>query len=84
VGDVVAVTAGSYHTLGVTAAGRAVAVGKDDSGRCDVADWREIVTVAAGSNHTLGLRAGGTVVAAGNNQHGQCDITGWDAIPTPK
>ncbi|GAA3845162.1 hypothetical protein GCM10022226_80390 [Sphaerisporangium flaviroseum] len=78
-----AVAAGSYHTVGVTAAGRVVAVGSNDSGQRDVADWREIVAVAAGSTHTLGLRADGTVVAAGNNEHGQCDITGWDAIRSP-
>jgi alpha-tubulin suppressor-like RCC1 family protein len=60
-----------------------VAVGSNDSGQCDVADWSEIVAVAAGSTHTLGLRGDGTVVAAGSNEHGQCDITDWDAIRTP-
>jgi alpha-tubulin suppressor-like RCC1 family protein len=79
----VAVVAGSYHTVAVTAAGRVVAAGSKESGQCDVADWREIVAVAAGSTHTLGLRADGTVLAAGNNEHGQCDVTGWDAIRSP-
>jgi alpha-tubulin suppressor-like RCC1 family protein len=79
----VAVAAGSYHTVGVTAAGRVVAVGNMDSGQCDVADWSEIVAVAAGSTHTLGLRGDGTVVAAGSNEHGQCDVAGWDAIRAP-
>src|SRR5690348_18009847 len=55
--DVVAVAAGSYHTVGVTAAGRVVAVGSTAFGQCDVAGWRKIVAVAAGSTHTLGLRA---------------------------
>ena len=78
-----AVAAGSYHTVGVTAAGRVLAVGGNDSGQCDAADWREIVAVAAGSIHTLGLRADGTVVAAGSNEHGQCDISGWNAVRSP-
>ncbi|WP_428962051.1 hypothetical protein [Micromonospora fluostatini] len=75
--------AGSYHTVGVTAAGRVVAVGSNDLGQCGVVDWRGIVAVAAGSTHTLGLRVDGTVVATGNNDHGQCEVTGWDAIQSP-
>ncbi len=78
-----AVRAGSYHTVAVTAAGRVVATGSNDAGQCDVAGWREIVAVAAGSTHTLGLRADGSVVATGTNQHGQCDVTGWQAIRVP-
>jgi alpha-tubulin suppressor-like RCC1 family protein len=77
------VAAGSYHTVGVTAAGRVVAVGSTDLGQCDVADWRQIVAVAAGSTHTLGLRTDGTVVAAGDNEHGQCSVSGWDAVRSP-
>lgn len=34
--DVVAVAAGSYHTVGVTAGGRVVASGSTEFGQCEV------------------------------------------------
>jgi alpha-tubulin suppressor-like RCC1 family protein len=60
-----------------------VAVGSNDAGQCNVADWREIVAVAAGSTHTLGLRVDGSVVATGSSEYRQCDVTGWPAIRVP-
>ena len=74
--DVVAVVAGSYHTVGLTGHGRVIATGDNRDGQCDVSGWREVVTVAAGSRHTLGLCADGTVLA-GCNDDGQCDVAGW-------
>ncbi|WP_371744523.1 hypothetical protein [Georgenia sp. TF02-10] len=56
----VAVGAGSYHTVGVTASGQVLAAGDNSHGQCDVGDWENIVAVAAGST-TLGLRDDGTV-----------------------
>lgn len=75
--DVVAVSAGSYHTVGIRADGRVYAVGANGHGQCDVSHWRDIVAVAAGSTHTLALRADGTVMATGNNTDGQCKIEGF-------
>ncbi|MGX9901155.1 hypothetical protein ACW0JT_17125 [Arthrobacter sp. SA17] len=75
--DVIAVSAGSHHTVGVVAGGRALAVGDNSRGQCEVASWSDVVAVAAGSTHTLGLRADGSVLAAGNNDDGQCDTAGW-------
>jgi alpha-tubulin suppressor-like RCC1 family protein len=77
---VVAVSAGSYHTVGLTADGRVLAAGDNSQGQCDVGEWQDVVEVAAGSIHTLGLRADGTVVSAGNNDHGQCDIGSWTEV----
>jgi alpha-tubulin suppressor-like RCC1 family protein len=79
----VALAAGSYHTVGVTVAGRVLAAGDNSLGQCDVGDWQDIVAVAAGSTHTLGLRAGGTVVSAGNNASCQCDVGSWSGIQVP-
>ena len=75
-----ALAAGSYHTVAVTASGRVLAAGDNSHRQCDVGDWRDIVAVAAGSTHTLGLRADGTVVSAGNNASGQCDVGSWSGI----
>ncbi len=78
-----ALGAGSYHTVGVTASGRVLAVGDNSYGQCKVGDWRDIIAVAAGSTHTLGLRANGTVVTAGNNADGQCEVDAWSGVQLP-
>jgi alpha-tubulin suppressor-like RCC1 family protein len=80
----VALAAGSYHTIGVTASGRVLAAGDNSLGQCDVGGWQDIVAVAAGSLHTLGLRADGTVVSTGNNASGQCDVGSWSGIQVPR
>ncbi|MFH9958525.1 hypothetical protein ACH4OX_30510 [Streptomyces roseolus] len=79
----VALDAGSYHTVGATASGRVLAVGDNSYGQCEVGDWRDIVAVAAGSTHTLGLRADGRVVATGNNDDRQCEVDAWSGIQLP-
>jgi len=63
--DIVAVAAGSAHTVGLKADGTVVAIGLNDNGQCDVGDWTGIVSIAAGEWFTLGLKADGTVVCAG-------------------
>ena len=80
----VALAAGSYHTVGVTASGRVLAAGDNSRGQCDVGDWQDIVAVAAGSTHALGLRADGTVVSTGNNADHQCDVGSWSGIQVPR
>ena len=47
--DIVAVSAGDYHTVGLKSDGTVVAVGGNHYGQCDVADWTDIVAVSAGS-----------------------------------
>ncbi|MFD5421823.1 hypothetical protein ACFWJT_27810 [Streptomyces sp. NPDC127069] len=81
--DLVALSAGSYHTVGVTASGRVLAAGDNSHGQYEVGDWRDIVAVAAGSTHTLGLRANGTVVTAGNNADRKCEVDVWSGVQLP-
>jgi len=40
--EIVAVAAGSTHTLGLRADGTVVAAGNNEHGQCDIASWREI------------------------------------------
>ena len=77
--DIVAISAGGFHTVGFRADGSAVAVGNNGYGnnQCAVEEWTDIVALSAGMRHTAGLRADGTVTARGWNQHGQCDIGEW-------
>lgn len=74
------ISAGGSHTVGLRADGTVIAVGKDEDGQCNVADWTDIVSVSAGESHTVGLRANGTVVAVGNNEYGQCEVSDWTNI----
>ena len=74
------ISAGGYHTVSLRSDGTVVAVGDNNSDRCDVSSWSDIVAVSAGSRHTVGLRSDGTVVAVGDNRDGQCDVSGWSDI----
>ena len=84
--DIVAVAAGSSHTVGLKRDGTVVAVGSNKeykqnyAGQCDVSGWRDIVAVAAGKFHTVGLKRDGTVVAVGYNEYSQCDVIGWTGM----
>ncbi|GGH50879.1 hypothetical protein GCM10008014_16300 [Paenibacillus silvae] len=40
--DIVAVTAGSYHTVGLKSDGTMVAVGDNDYVQCDISRWSSI------------------------------------------
>ena len=77
------VSAGDVHTIGLKSDGTVVAVGYNESGRCDVSDWTDIVAVSAGSFHTVGAKSDGTVVATkytGEFYAGQCDVSNWTDI----
>ena len=80
--QVVPISAGDYHTVGLHSNGTVAASGSDLEGQCDVSDWSDIVAVAAGFKHTVGLRSGGTVVAVGDNEDGQCNVSDWSDIVT--
>ncbi len=78
--DIVKVTAGVAHTVGVKDVGTVVAVGYNGDGQCDVGGWTDITEVAAGEEHTVGLQSDGTIIAVGNNDDGQCDVGDWTDI----
>ena len=78
--DIVSVSAGESHIVGLRSDGTAVAVGNNAQGQCNVSGWNNIVAITAGVSHTIGLKKDGTVVAAGNNGYGQCSVSGWTDI----
>ena len=55
--DIVAIAAGTNHTIGLKSDGTVVAVGWNEYGQCNVSDWRDIVAIAAGCAHTVGLKS---------------------------
>lgn len=78
--DIVAVSAGTHHTVYLQSDGTVIAVGKNSYGECDVSGWTDIIAVSAGDFHTVGLKSDGTVVAIGENEDGECDVGDWKDI----
>lgn len=72
--DIVDVSAGSEHAVGLRADGTVVATGDNRYHQCDVSGWTDIVQVAAGYDHTVGLRSDGTVVAVGDRYGDELDV----------
>lgn len=84
--DIVDVSMGWNHIVGLKADGTVVCEGNNEWNQCLVSDWTDILSVSTGTKHTLGLKADGTVVAAGSNRDmfsghsGQLDVHGWTDI----
>ena len=79
--NLVAVTVGKFHIIGLKADGTVVATkypGRKYRGQCEVSKWKNIVAVAAGDEHTVGLKADGTVIAT--KYRGQCNVSDWKNI----
>lgn len=64
--NILAIAAGSAHTVGLRNDGTVVAVGSNSNGQCNTQAFSNISAIAAGSFHTVGLRKDGTVVAVGD------------------
>ncbi|MBQ7355109.1 MAG: hypothetical protein IJW62_06295 [Clostridia bacterium] len=78
--EIVAISAGNYHLLGLKADGTVVAAGSNLNGQCDTAELQNAVSIAAGDNHSLILHSDGTVTALGNNLAGICNTSDWSDI----
>lgn len=78
--NIVQISFGGGHLVGLKSDGTVVAAGDNDHGQCNVSDWNDIVHVSAGSTHTVGVKADGTVIAVGENDAGQCDVFGWTNV----
>ncbi|WP_198002254.1 hypothetical protein [Corynebacterium genitalium] len=70
-------SAGAYHSVGLTSEGTVVAAGSNDYGQCDVRSWQRIVAVVAGSAFTVGVKDDGRVIGTGDNRHGQLNLDSW-------
>lgn len=78
--DIIDISTGTSHVLGLKKDGTVVALGANDYGQCNVGDWTNIVAIAAGGAFSVGLRCDGTVIAIGMNNSGQCDLEDWKDI----
>lgn len=74
------IIAESDHIVALKEDGTAAAIGNNEYGQCDVADWTNLVAIDAGFLYTVGLKADGTVLAAGYNDDGRCNVSDWTDI----
>ncbi|MEN6574924.1 MAG: hypothetical protein ABFD90_01180 [Phycisphaerales bacterium] len=72
--ECMAISAGGYHSLALTASGRLMAWGENSNGQCNIPYGNSFVAIASGLYHNLALKADGTVVAWGDNSRGQCNV----------
>ncbi len=72
--ECMAICAGGYHSLALTADGTLMAWGENTNGQCNIPYGNNFVAIAAGLYHNLALKADGTVVAWGDNSRGQCNF----------
>ena len=79
-----AVAAGNYHSVGLLANGKVVAVGYNGYGQCNVSEWQNVVAIAAGRNHTVGLTRSGILLSTGDNTYGQCNLRNFTDIKINK
>lgn len=75
--NMASVASKALHSVGVKTNGDVVAVGRSDSGECNVTMWDDVVAVCVENGHTIGLKSDGTVVSVGKNDDGECDIDDW-------
>ena len=54
--DIIQVSAGGFHTLGLKSDGSVLAVGYNNLGQTNVSSWSNIVQVSGGRYHSLGLK----------------------------
>ncbi|MGI6002836.1 MAG: hypothetical protein ACOX74_04295 [Lachnospiraceae bacterium] len=78
--NIVAVSASSFSSIGLSVSGSAVTAGYNRGNNLSVALWHDVVQVSAGLHHTVGLQKSGYVSAVGNNGYKQCATAGWKDI----
>jgi hypothetical protein len=73
--NAIAIAAGDFHSLVLSADGQVAAWGDDFNAQCDVpAGLGGVVGIAAGGYHSLALKRDGTVVGWGANDAGQLTV----------
>ena len=77
---IVKLSAGDYHTAGLTQDGHVLTCGYDGYGQCNTKKWHDIIDITTGEGYTVGLKSDGTVVATGINNYGQCDVQNWKNV----
>ena len=81
--DMVQLSVGRKHTVGLRADGTVAAVGDNFAGQCEVEEWSGIVSVAAGDSGTVGITDQGNVLLAGTLPNDFFVAESWPAVTVP-
>ena len=82
--NMVELSVGEYHTVGLREDGTVAATGSNVNGQCDVSDWENIVSVAAGPSATIGITADGEILMAGVFPEDYSVMEQWPAVTVPQ
>ena len=82
--DMVQLSVGRKHTVGLHADGTVAAVGDNFAGQCEVEDWSGIVSVAAGDSGTIGITDQGRALLAGTLPNDFYVAEDWPAVTVPE
>lgn len=82
--DIVGISAGNCHIVGLKSDGTVVACGNNNYGQCNVSGWTDVVCVACGYDYTIGIRKDGTILACGDNSKDQCKIIMYKLFTDPE
>jgi len=63
--DIVSVSVGSDHILGLKSDGTVVSMGDNRFNQCSVSNWKDIIAIDAGMFQSIGVRSDGTVISVG-------------------
>ena len=82
--NMVQLSVGEYHTVGLREDGTVAATGSNVNGQCDVSDWKNIVSVAAGPSATIGITVDGEILMAGVFPEDYSVMEQWPAVTVPQ
>lgn len=60
--DIIAISTGDLHTVGLKSNGTVVATGDNQHGQCNIQNWKDIIAISASGLDTVGLKTDGSVV----------------------
>jgi hypothetical protein len=63
--DIVSVSVGTSHVLGLKSDGTVVAMGDNFYRQCNVEGWSDVIAIHAGHSQSFGIKKDGTIFAAG-------------------
>ena len=77
--NIIEVSAGMNHTVGLRSDGTVVAVGDNSYGQINVQNWRNVVSISAKGNITVAMTADGKVLVTGHLfRYGYPSVAAWN------
>ena len=78
--NIVSLSSGGYHVVGLREDGTCIANGKNADGQCEVSDWEDVKQISAGRNFTAALFEDGTVKVAHADSERFAEVKRWRDI----